>query len=111
MKKHDLDIIYERLKDRFDLTLTNTFALNDDYTIDVKVLCGTSSLGTFHLYQEFDDWDEFVFSVQFPEPRRRILDPFILEKGTHWHPQTVEQATKDVIAFMDGTHKFSAYFK
>ena len=113
MKKHDLDIIYEQLKDRFDLTLTNTFALNDGYTIDVKVLCGTSSLGTFHLYKEceYDDWDEFVFSVTFPKPRLRLLYPLVAEKHTHWHPQTIEEATNDVIAFMDGTHKFVAYYK
>ena len=103
MEKHDLDIIYEQLKDKFDLLLTNTFSLDAGYSIDVKVLCGTSVLGTFNLYKEDDDWDEFVFSVTYAEPKKDLASPF--DKYTHWHPRTIEQATNDVVAFMNGKLK------
>lgn len=105
MENNDIEIIYEQLKDQYDLLLTNTFALDSGYTIDVPVLCGESVFGKFNLYKEDDDWDEFVFSVEYVEPRRpRWYLP--AEKYTHWHPQSREQAQRDVIAFMEGTHKF-----
>lgn len=103
MEKYDLEIIYEQLRDKYDLTLTNTFALDAGYSIDVMVLCGTSKLGTFHLYHECDDWDEFVFSVEFAEPKQDLTPPF--DKYTHWHPRTIEQALSDVVAFMNATLK------
>lgn len=91
MAKHDLERIYQQLSDRYDLLLTNTFALDAGYTIDVMVLCGKSAKGRFHLYKESDDSDMFVFSVEYPEG-----------KGyTHWHPYGVEQAISDVISFME----------
>ena len=105
MDKHDLDFIYEHLKNKYDLILTNTFALDSGYTIDVKVLCGESIFGKFNLYKEDDEDDEFVFSVEYAIPRKKrwSLTP---EKYTHWHPQSREQALNDVIAFMEGTHRF-----
>ena len=105
MGKHDLDFIYEQLKNKYDLILTNTFALDSGYTIDVKVLCGESILGKFNLYKEVDDWDEFVFSVEYATPRKERWS-LIPEKYTHWHPQSRDQALNDVIAFMEGTHRF-----
>lgn len=54
MENHDLELIYNQLKDKYDLVLTNTFALNDGYEIDVPVLCGTSVLGSFQLYVDDD---------------------------------------------------------
>ena len=108
MENNDLQIIYEQLKDKYDLVLTNTFALNDGYKIDVPVLCGESLLGSFQLYID-DDWAdghyEFVFSVKFAAPKK---DGWFFPKrdGTHWHPQTKKQALEDVIAFMEGTHKY-----
>lgn len=95
MGNNDLEIIHAQLKDEYHLVLTNTFALNDGYEIDVPVLCGESKSGKFHLYKEADDFDEYVFAVDLPN-----------DMYTHWHPQTKEQALKDVIAFMEGTHKF-----
>ena len=105
MEQHDLDNIYEQLKDKYDLLLTNTFALDSGYTIDVKVLCGKSIFGNFNLYKEDDDWDEFVFSVELAIPRKPRWY-LAAQKHTHWHPQSREQALNDVVAFMEGTHKF-----
>ena len=108
MVNNDLEFIYEQLKNKYDLLLTNTFALDNGYTIDVPVLCGESVLGKFELYVDDDFQDgsyEFVFSVTFPAPKKRSR-LFPAEQGTHWHPQTKEQALEDVIAFMEGTHQF-----
>ena len=108
MENHDLEFIYNQLKDKYDLVLTNTFALNDGYEIDVPVLCGTSVLGSFQLYVD-DDWAdghyEFVFSVKFATSKKDGCF-FPIRDGTHWHPQTKEQALSDVIAFMEGTHRY-----
>ena len=104
MEQNDLEFIYKQLKDKYDLVLTNTFALDVGFTIDVPVLCGESKLGKFHLYKEHDGAYEFVFSVEFATPKKpRWYLP--KEKYTHWHPQSGEQALEDVIAFMEGTLK------
>jgi hypothetical protein len=105
MENQDLDIIYVQLKDKYALLLTNTFALDDGYSIDVKVLCGKSKLGRFHLYKECPDDNQFVFSVELANPKK-MTSHSACDKYTHWHPQSAEQAVKDVIAFMEGTHKW-----
>ena len=105
MGNNDIEIIYAQLKDKYDLLLTNTFALDSGYTIDTKVLCGKSTFGKFNLYKENDDWDEFVFTVEYAVSRKpRFYLP--AEKYAHWHPQSREQALNDVVAFMDGTLEF-----
>ena len=58
---NELRFIYEKMKDKYDLVLTNTFALNDGYTIDVPVIRGFSLDRRFDLYKEED---LFVFSVE-----------------------------------------------
>ena len=104
MANNDVELIWEQLKDQYTLSLTNTFSLNMGFNVDLKVLCGESVLGRFYLYKE-DDFDELVFTVEFAKPRKpRWYLP--AEKYTHWHPHSREQAQKDVIAFMDGSHKF-----
>ena len=105
MENNDIEILFGQLKDRYDLLLTNTFALDSGYTIDVPVLCGESVFGKFNLYKEDEAWDVFVFSVAYSRPRK---SPFCrtVEKYTHWHPQSRDQALSDVIAFMEGTHTF-----
>ena len=105
MRNNDLEIIYGQLKSKYDLLLTTTFALDEGYTIDVPVLCGSSVLGRFELYKEDADWAEFVFTVEFATPKKRKWQ-LSWEQGTHWHPQSLEAAMTDVIAFMEGTHQF-----
>lgn len=97
MENHDLEFIYKKLKDKYDLVLTNAFALDAGFDTDIQLLTGESVLGKFYLYIEYfmgGDY-HFVFSVDL-----------LNETYTHWHPQTKEQALEDVIAFMEGTLKF-----
>ena len=70
MRNNDLEFIYEQLKGKYDLLLTTTFALDEGYTIDVPVLCGSSVLGRFELYKEDDDCEEFVLTVEFATPKK-----------------------------------------
>ena len=87
----DVTAVYEILKDRFPLTLTHAFALENgeaDYAEDFVMVCGTSAAGAFRLY------DDGLYGV------------FDAEKAdgsyTHWHPTYVAEAVEDVIAFMQG---------
>lgn len=90
----DVKAVYEALKDRFPLTLTHAFALEngeEDYDGDYVMVCGTSCAGTFQLY------DNGLYGV------------FDVEKTgggyAHWHPDDVAEAVEDVIAFMQGVCK------
>ncbi len=102
MANNDLEFIYKKLKGRYDLLLTSTFALDDGCTIDVPVIRGKSALGRFDLYKEDENWDEFVFTVEYAVPKRRHWFSK-KEKYTHWHPQSREQALEDIVAFMEGS--------
>lgn len=105
MVNNDLEFLCEQLKDKYDLVLTNTLALDDGYEIDVPVIRGKSVLGRFDLYLEEEGSAEFVFTVECAKPKKTLWCP-TGEKYTHWHPQSVEQAVNDVIDFMEGTHQY-----
>ncbi len=92
----ELTFIYEKLKSKHDLTLTNTFALNEGYTIDVPVIRGKSDDGRFDLYKE---GDMFVFSVEFYNKTGE-------EKYSHGHPYNVNDAIKYIEKFMSGNSVF-----
>ncbi len=88
----DIALIYEKLKDRYDLLLTSTLALNDGYTIDVPVIRGALSDKRFDLYKEDD---LFVFSA-------KLFDKTGNERYTHTHPSDVNDAINHIEAFMSG---------
>lgn len=90
----DVTAVYETLKERFPLTLTSAYALengSEDYDGDYVMVCGTSSVGTFQLY---DNHLHGVFDVDLADG-----------SYTHWHPYDVAEAVEDVIAFMQGVCK------
>ena len=103
---NDIELIYDKVKDKYNLTLTNSFALDEGFTWDVPVNYGESQQGRFWLYADEDVPNphdiEFVFSVEYEKQtwfRKRLKKCHI-----HWHPQTIEQAIKDVDDFMLGKH-------
>lgn len=103
---NDIELIYEKVKDRHKLLLTNAFSLNEGFTWDVPVIYGESKQGRFWLYADEDVPDphglEFVFTVEY-EKRTRFRKRLI-KCQTHWHPQTIEKAVEDVNDFMMGCH-------
>lgn len=86
----DVAVVYERLKDRYALTLTNTFSVDDGFSDDRPILTAEAHGRILWLYE----WDgEFVLDV---------MDAWHTQ-GTHWHPEDAERAVRDIIEFMNGT--------
>ena len=85
----DLKAIYGQLKERYPLILTNTFALDDGFTVDCPILVGKAHGQIIQLYL---DCEVFVLDVMDEERT----------KGTHWHPNDVDQAVYYITEFMEG---------
>ena len=105
---NDIELIYDKVKDKYNLTLTNSFALNEGFTWDVPVIYGESQQGRFWLYADEDTPNpqgiEFVFSVEYEKRTWFRKQP--KKYHTHWHPWTIEQAIRDVENFMNGKINF-----
>ena len=85
----DVLAVYEILKDRYDLTLTTSTAVDDGFTIDCPIIVGKANGLILWLYS---DGDVFVLDVMDEGHT----------KGTHWHPYDVESAVENIAEFMDG---------
>ena len=92
----DVLTVYEQLKDRFDLFLTTTAALDEGFTIDCPIIVGKAHEQIVELYS---DGDMFVLDVMDAEQT----------KGTHWHPNDVEDAVDDIVEFMEGKTDYEMY--
>lgn len=86
---NDLYEVYDQLKDRYPLTLTNTLDIDDGFTVDCPILVGSAHGQIVYLYAD-DGW--FVMDVLDAEKT----------KGTHWHPLDVAEAVADILEFMEG---------
>lgn len=85
----DVIKVYEQLKDRYDLILTSTSALDEGFTVDCPIIVGKSHGQIIELYEYGGD---FVLDVMDSKKT----------KGTHWHPNDVEGAVNDIVEFMKG---------
>ena len=92
----DLKVIYEQLKDRYALVLTNTGALDEGFSADFPILVGKAHGQIIELYL---DCEMFVMDVMDEAQT----------KGTHWHPNDVENAVDDIVAFMEGKSDYKMY--
>ena len=101
-KISDLEYLYEKYKNKYELILTRTSQLNLKFTIDEDVLVGESKLGKMYLYKQ-DEYFEFVFSVEY-----KTTNIFGKEKikHTHWHPQDFFEASDDLDKFMSNIEIF-----
>lgn len=86
---NDVLAVYEQLKDKYDLLLTRTSLVDEDFTIDCPIIVGKAHGQIIQLYA-----CEALF----------IMDVLNTEKTmcTHWHPYDVDDAAKDIAEFMDG---------
>ena len=96
MTEKDLFAVYERLKDRYALTLTNTLSAHKCFRMDVPILIARAHDRILWLYVDAGD---FVLEV---------MDS-ACTMGTHWHPLDAEQAVQDITAFMEGTEDYPMY--
>lgn len=101
-KISDLEYLYEKYKNKYELILTRTSQLNLKFTIDEDVLFGESKLGKMYLYKQ-DEYFEFVFSVEYKTTN--IFGKEII-KHTHWHPQDFFEASDDLDKFMSNIEIF-----
>ena len=88
--------VFEQLKDRYPLVLTNTMALDEGFTIDCPILVGKAHGQVIELYS---DGDMFVLDVMDEAQT----------KGTHWHPCDVESAIEYIQEFMDGKSDYEMH--
>ena len=106
---NDIELIYDKVKDKYNLLLTNAFALDEGFEWDVPIIYGKSPSGKFWLYADEDVPDphglEFVFSVEYE--KRTLFRKRLVKCHTHWHPQSIEDALDDVDKFMTGELDFS----
>lgn len=87
--EQDVLAVYNHLKDRYDLVMTTSFAVDDGFEEDCPLLLAKAHGLVLWLYEWGGD---FVLDV---------LDE-AQTKGTHWHPYDVEDAVEDIIEFMEG---------
>ena len=85
-----IELIYNKLKNIYELKLTTTDKLDDGFTIDVPVIVGESKKGTFWLYQEEHEENIFVFSIRYNNGER-----------THTHPYMIDDAIQTIKEFME----------
>jgi len=101
-KVNDLEYLYEKLKDKYSLTLINSLSLNIGFTDEMPVLCGKSELGSMFLYKR-DEYFDFVFSVEY---LGKGLFGKENKKSTHWHPSNFFEAFDDIIKFMEDKERY-----
>ena len=87
---NDVEIlnIYDKLKVKYDLVLTNTFDLDEGFTIDCPILVGKAHGQIIEMYKN----KMFIISVMNDKQTM----------GIHWHPFDELSAIDDVIEFMEG---------
>ena len=89
----DVFAVYDRLKDKYALTLTTTGALDEGFTIDCPIIVGNAH---GHILELYEDGGLFILDVNDEAQTM----------GTHWHPNNVETAVEDIVAFMEGTEEY-----
>ena len=88
--------VYEQLKDKYDIALTTTSALDEGFTIDCPIIVVKAHGQVLELYS---DGTDFVLDVMDIEQT----------KGTHWHPNDVDSAVERIVEFMEGKSDYELY--
>lgn len=81
--------VFEQLKDRYDLVLTTTSALNEGFTVDCPIVVGKAHGQIISLYEDCG-----IFIMDVTDAAQT--------KGTHWHPEDKKEAADDIAEFMEG---------
>lgn len=97
-KVSDLEYLYLKYKEKYDLSYTTTFKLNMEFEHDEEVIVGKSEIGTMYLYK-WDIYFEFIFYVEY---MKKNVFGKLIKKTTHWHPSNFFEAGKQLDMFMSG---------
>lgn len=91
---NDVLLVYEKLKGKYDLTLTRTSLVDDGFRIDCPIIVGKAHGQIIQLYA-----CESLF----------IMDVLNSDStmGTHWHPYDIEGAANDIAEFMEGKNDYT----
>ena len=87
---------YEQLKDKYNLVWTTTAELDEGFTMDCPIIVGKAHGQIIELYE---DGGDFVLDVM-DEAKT---------KGTHWHPNDIENAVADITEFMEGKSDYKLF--
>ena len=93
---NDILIVYEQLKDKYNLVLTTTFALDEDFSIDCPIIVGKAHGQIIELYK---DGTLFIMDVMDAEKTM----------GTHWHPFDAADAVDGIVEFMEGNSDYKMH--
>lgn len=93
----DIGFIYQKLRNRYPITMNSSLAMGFKTTVDFPVLGGVSSLGRFELF--FDDVPSFAFYAMHNNG----------EVLAHKHLQSIDEAEKTVADFMEGKLTFISF--
>ena len=96
LTEEDVKAVYEQLKDRYDLFLTNALSVDDGFEEDCPILVGRREGYILWLYEYGGD---FVLDVLNAE----------MTAGTHWHPNDVEQAVEHIADFFENEPKYKLH--
>lgn len=92
----DMLAVYGQLKDRYCLTFTTTAALNEGFTVDCPIIVGKAHGQIIELYKNGG-----IFVLDITDEAQT--------KGTHWHPNDVDAAVRDIEEFMEGKSDYDLY--
>lgn len=92
----DVLSVYEQLKDRYDLVLTTSAALDEGFTADCPVIVGKAHGQIIELYE---DGGMFVLDVMDEAQTM----------GTHWHPNDVDSAIDYFVEFLEGKSDYQMH--
>ena len=93
-----IEDVYNSLKDKYKLILTNTMALNEGFTIDTPVIVGQNENDKFWLYSEGDGaLSSLVFLIRYYNRFHTNKEESI--QYTHWHPMTINSAIYGIERF------------
>lgn len=85
----DISVIYEKLREKYSIELRNSRDISPNFCVDFPVVCGQSALGKFELF-----YDDVSFPFYAMRGDRAVF--------AHWHVQTLEEAEKCIVDFMEG---------
>ena len=102
----NIEYIYKKgLQLNLPIKLERAGDLGFEPGVDWYVITGNSEIGEMRLYQEDDNFLEYVFELLNFFRIKRFSKKKV-QDNTHWHPRGWEMALQDMVAFMNNDKEF-----